>query len=134
MNERITTSQHRLAELINDLGITQNEFAKRTGLNKGTISNYLSGKREPKQDQIYIISKTFNVDPAWLMGLDVPMHKMSPQEKAYEMALLTKNAKLQEPIRKMMQLPDDKVDFIINQIDFLYGQEMLLIETHKTRK
>ncbi len=42
--------------------------------NKSDISQYVSGKSEPNQDKLYILSKALNVNPVWLMGYDVPKH------------------------------------------------------------
>ncbi|MBC2575764.1 LexA family transcriptional regulator [Peptostreptococcus canis] len=47
--------------------ITQYSLSKRTGINKGSLSSYLSGKYLPKQDKIQIISKALNINPEWLM-------------------------------------------------------------------
>lgn len=44
-------------------------------LNKSDISQYVSGKNEPNQDKLFILSETLNVNVAWLMGFDVPMEK-----------------------------------------------------------
>lgn len=44
-------------------------------LNKNDLSQYVSGKVEPGQEKVFILSKALNVDPAWVMGLDVPMRR-----------------------------------------------------------
>ena len=44
-------------------------------LNKNDLSQYVSGKVEPGQEKVFILSKALNVDPAWIMGLDVPIRK-----------------------------------------------------------
>ena len=49
------------------------DLSKATGLSRGAISQWLSGKANPKQDKIYIMSKALNA--AWLMGKDVPMNE-----------------------------------------------------------
>lgn len=72
---KITDSRHRLKELLNDCGDTQNEMARKTGLTKSAISNYINGTREPRQDAILKISNTYKVNPAWLMGLDVSKYE-----------------------------------------------------------
>lgn len=41
--------------------------------NKSDISQYVTGRAEPNQDKLYVLSKALNVDIAWLMGYDVPM-------------------------------------------------------------
>ncbi|MDO4460808.1 MAG: helix-turn-helix domain-containing protein [Clostridia bacterium] len=51
-------------------------------LSKSDLSQYLSGKVEPAQNKLFILAKSLNVDPAWLMGLDVPMTpKQAPKEE-----------------------------------------------------
>lgn len=42
-------------------------------MNKSDISQYVSGKVEPNQDKLFILSKSLDVNPGWLMGYDVPM-------------------------------------------------------------
>ena len=68
---KIADTKHRLKELLNETGDTQNEMARKSGLTKSAISNYLNGTREPRQDAIYKLSVAYNVSPTWLMGLDV---------------------------------------------------------------
>lgn len=63
----------RLRSLLDLYDISQVEFAKAIGVNKGNITHYLKGDYEAKQDVLYNISKRYNVSPAWLMGYDVPM-------------------------------------------------------------
>ena len=46
-------------------------------MNKSDISQYVSGKVEPNQDKLYILSKALCVSEAWLMGYDVPMERNS---------------------------------------------------------
>ena len=41
--------------------------------NKSDISQYVTGRAEPNQDKLYVLSKALDVDVAWLMGYDVPM-------------------------------------------------------------
>lgn len=46
-------------------------------MNKSDISQYVSGKVEPNQDKLYILSNALNVREAWLMGYDICTDKMS---------------------------------------------------------
>lgn len=50
------------------------ELAKKTGITKSKISSYLSGRFRAKQDGIFTLATALNVNPVWLMGLDVPMN------------------------------------------------------------
>lgn len=70
---KTVTSNMRIKELIDRLEISQTEFCRIAGINKSALSNYLNGDRLPRQDQISKIADAFNVNPAWLMGYDVPM-------------------------------------------------------------
>lgn len=78
---KITDSRNRLKELLNESGDTQNEMARKTGLTKSAISNYINGTREPRQDAVLKISNTYNVNPAWLMGCDVPKYENKRDDK-----------------------------------------------------
>lgn len=51
------------------------ELSKRTGVNRGTISKYLSGVNEPRADRLHKIALALNVSEAWLLGYDVPMER-----------------------------------------------------------
>ena len=73
---KVSNSQHRIAELLNYLQISQTEFCNKTGIQKSALSNYLNGDREPRQPQLAKIADAFGVDPAWLMGYEVPMFRI----------------------------------------------------------
>lgn len=56
-------------------GLRQTDIIEKTGINKGALSSYISGRYEPKQNNIYLIAKALDVNEAWLMGADVPMDR-----------------------------------------------------------
>lgn len=78
MNKKVSTSRERLVELMDYYNLSQTELCKRTGLQKSALSNYLNGDREPRQTQLSLIADPFNINPAWLMGYDVPMFMPQP--------------------------------------------------------
>lgn len=49
------------------------DLSVRTGISEATISQYRSGYAEPKTDKLAIIARALNVNPTWLLGLDVPI-------------------------------------------------------------
>lgn len=51
----------------------QVDLVRMTGIGKSSICTYLSGEYEPKQTNTYKLASALNVNPAWLMGQDVPM-------------------------------------------------------------
>lgn len=73
MTEKVSTFAARLREGLSQRDMTQAELAKATGLDKSSISRYLKDEYRAKQDAVYLMSKVLRVDPAWLMGYDVPM-------------------------------------------------------------
>lgn len=44
-------------------------------MNKSDLSQYLSGKAEPRQDKLFILGSALGVSEAWLMGFDVPIER-----------------------------------------------------------
>jgi len=57
----------------------QVDIIQATGMNKGSLSSYLSGKYQPKQTNIYLLAKALNVNEGWLLGHDVPMERQEKQ-------------------------------------------------------
>ena len=53
------------------------DLSKKTKISKSSISDWLSGKYEAKQDKVFILAEALDVDEGWLMGLDAPMRKRS---------------------------------------------------------
>ena len=51
----------------------QSELSKLANVPKSSLSLYIKGAYEPKQDKIYAMSKVLNVSDTWLMGYDVDM-------------------------------------------------------------
>ena len=62
----------------------QAELADKTGIDKGQISSYLSGKYKPKQENLSLLAAALDVSEYWLMGLDVPMEREGSAEAVRE--------------------------------------------------
>jgi repressor LexA len=58
----------RLTEAMALRGMRASELAKRTGLSKARISQYVNGKFIPKSDAILTIAEVLGVSELWLMG------------------------------------------------------------------
>ena len=81
--ERIENCGQRIAKALDINGMKQAELCKLAKVPKSSLSLYLSGAYEPKQNRIYDMARVLNVSEAWLMGYDVPMErdkKISPNE------------------------------------------------------
>lgn len=57
---------NRLKELRKALNLTQQEFADRLNIKRGTVANYEIGRNEPINAAITLICKEFNVNEEWL--------------------------------------------------------------------
>ena len=69
-------------------GKKQADLVRETGLDRGSVSSYLSGKYEPKQKAIYKMARALNVSESWLMGYDVPMARTEESRKNDQLAQL----------------------------------------------
>ena len=74
MNNLVSNFANRLSDALRIRNMKPIELSEKTGIDKSKISSYMSGRYKAKQDGIHILSKVLNVDPAWLMGYDVPMN------------------------------------------------------------
>ena len=81
-----TTTGERLKEYMQLMGLRQADIVAavqplcgRYGvkMNRSDVSQYITGKTEPRQEKLMMLSEALNVDVAWLMGCDVPMHPVA---------------------------------------------------------
>lgn len=63
--------KNRLIEALSDKGWSAAELARRSGINKGTISHYLHGDMIPKQSKVGAMAEALGVSPSWLLGFNV---------------------------------------------------------------
>ena len=74
-NKRVETTSNRIKEAMMLASKTQADLVRETELNKSTISRYVSGGIEPKQNAIAKLAASLDVNEMWLWGYDVPMQK-----------------------------------------------------------
>ena len=72
----MATTADRISEAMKLRDIRQADLVKKTGISKGALSSYISGRYVPKQNNVYLIAKALDVSEAWLMGGDVPMQRI----------------------------------------------------------
>lgn len=63
----------RLSQALEARGMKAADLSKKTKVAEGTISCYINGRYEAKQNRVQVFAEALNVNPAWLMGYDVPM-------------------------------------------------------------
>lgn len=55
-------------------GYRQVDLANETGIERGTISNYINGKYKPKAKNVLLIADALKINAPWLLGdAEVPM-------------------------------------------------------------
>jgi len=79
--EKIAKFADRLNEALELRDVKPAELHRRTGISEATISQYRSGYAEPKKKKLQSIAEALAVDPAFLMGLDVPPTVTYPSAK-----------------------------------------------------
>ena len=95
--ERVASTADRLREAMRAADKKQIELARETGLSHSTISRYLSGAVEPRQDATHKIATVLGVAELWLWGYDVPKARTAEQKK---------NDDLVQVIAKLRKDPD----------------------------
>ena len=87
-------------------------FCKELGVKMGRsdFSQYLSGKIQPKQTKLDILSRALNVSEAWLMGFDVPMSAKDASTAE------TVDEREQVLLELFRLVPDGQKDEVINLI------------------
>lgn len=78
-------SRERIIYIIDNFcGGNRMELARRTGIGKSSISQYVNGTNAPGNITASKIGNAFGLDPMWVMGFDVPMNKA--EKKLQELA------------------------------------------------
>ena len=57
----MSTTSQRIQEGMNLRGYKQIDLVEKTGISKGALSSYISGRYVPKQNNIYLIAKALDV-------------------------------------------------------------------------
>lgn len=72
MSVPVDELKNRLKEAMDFMNMRAVDLSQKTGIPKGSISQYLSGYVKPNSERVYLISRVLKINEAWLMGYDVP--------------------------------------------------------------
>ena len=103
----------RLSEAIKKRGVSSAEVARRTSISSAAISRYLRGDYTPKQNKMFLLSRYLRVNPAWLMGYDVPEEQkeaamtVSAKEILQEASIYSVEHKIQDLIDILSKMKHD---------------------------
>ena len=116
------TSQ-RLKRLMEYYNITQTDICKKTNIPKSSMSMYISGEREPRQDKLTLIAEAYDVNEAWLMGYEVEMKKENAYSDEQAVRLATYFKKFQDILQKYDNLTDENKKSVNDMINFISEQQ-----------
>ena len=91
----------RLSQALETRGMKAADLSKKTKVAEGTISCYINGRYEAKQNRVQVFAEALDVNPAWLMGYDVPMEAERSQPAPAPRPI----PKGVEPMPKMKKIP-----------------------------
>lgn len=77
----------RLTQLLNEKKMTAQELSDKSGVGKSSISHYINGSHEPHNRNAGAMAEVLEVNPAYLMGFDVPRDPIvysSPEKEVIE--------------------------------------------------
>ena len=117
---RVESCGKRISEALQYRKMRQADLCKLAKVPKSSLSLYLSGAYEPKQDRIYDMARVLNVSEAWLMGYDVPMARQDHQNNSSptEPQLNEGEQLLIDLFRK---IPEDQQGLVLNLIRAALG-------------
>ena len=91
----------RLSQALETRGMKAADLSKKTKVAEGTISCYINGRYEAKQNRVQVFAEALDVNPAWLMGYGVPMEAERSQPAPAPRPI----PKGFEPMPKMKKIP-----------------------------
>lgn len=117
--ERVDTTANRIRIALNNAGKKQADIVRETGIDKGSMSHYVNGKYEPKQDVVFELAKALNVSEMWLWGYDCSMERPIEQKNNDAMADIIVRMRTDEDFFEavnIMYILDDKKFSSIKQM------------------
>ena len=116
---RTSTTSERLQEAMRSARMKQADLARATGLSKGGISNYVTGRYEPKSDIISKLAKALGVSEMWLWGYDVPKDRIEGKKDSPSEADLSEGEKML--LELFRRVPEEQQALVLNLIRAALG-------------
>ena len=121
-NDRQEPISDRIKKALKIKGMRQADLCKLANIPKSSLSQYLSGDFEPKQDRIYLIAKALNVSEAWLMGFDVPMERQDKlKNTSSDKMELTEGEKML--LELFRRVPEEQQTLVLQMIRAALGNQ-----------
>lgn len=94
---------------------SQQVLAEKTGLNKVSVSQYVNEKNVPSSFNAKRIADAFNINPAWIMGFDVPLHD-EPAPLQDMLQEMKDNPKIRTLLSTSRDLNDKDLEMVIDMV------------------
>ena len=111
--KRIESCANRIRIALKVRKMKQVELCELAKVPESSLSLYLKGAYEPKQDRIYMMAHALNVNEAWLMGYDVPMDRVITKS--------TNTIEVTEDEQKLLDLfrlvPENQQQMVLQMIE-----------------
>lgn len=116
---RVDSCSNRIAKALAIRGMKQADLCKAAKIPKSSLSLYISGAYEPKQDKIYAMALALDVNEAWLMGYDAPMGRQE-NSSTDKMDLSDGEKMLLDLFRRV---PEDSQQLVLQMIRVALGNQ-----------
>lgn len=93
---RTASCADRIGEALKERQMRPSALCKIAKIPQSSLSLYLSGAYEPKQNRVYAMASALNVDVAWLLGYDVPMGTFAEHLSQQEPETITEKLTAEE--------------------------------------
>ena len=100
--DKVASASARIKEALRIRGMKQIELSEKSGINKPSISCYISGKYEPKQSALYAMGKALDVSEMWLAGYNIPMERPVEQKENDELVDLVERLRQDKGFRNLV--------------------------------
>lgn len=110
--EKIETCGKRIERALMIRHMKRTDLCRLASVPKSSLSLYLSGAYEPKQDRIHTMASALNVSEAWLVGYDVPMDR-EPSSRANLVELTDREKAMLDLFRR---IPEKQQDVLIQMV------------------
>lgn len=119
--DKVSNASERIKIALKLREMKQVELSEKSGINKPSISCYISGKYEPKQSALYNLGKALDVSEMWLAGYDVPMERPIEQKENDELVelidMLRKDKGFRNLVLRLRNLNPEQLEGLMKLMD-----------------
>ncbi|MBO4214553.1 MAG: helix-turn-helix transcriptional regulator [Lachnospiraceae bacterium] len=103
------TISDRIIERLQQISMSQKEFAEKVGIQQSTISEWKKNKTNPSSDKILAICKALDVSPEWLLSGVDPAASRGKNQEYYVIDINTDTGKLVAEFNKLDKSQRDRI-------------------------